>query len=1310
MNLYRIFVLIFVFLSSLVSGQIAAPKSLLQKSDLNETSSNITRSNGSDTVLFHLEMKNAQYEPTKQFLPFYFVSKTTDYNQSATPNLSIKSTQIVAEPHARIIKQFLLKHLTSKFELVQVPGWVKGKNLNQYELFPLRLNAQNQIEELIDYEITWGVSNTNKGYVARGAGSFKNNSVLATGNWYKFGVTQTGIYRITGAYLSSLGININDIQPNKIRIYGNGGKMLPEMNKDFRYDDLEENSIVVTGAEDGVFNASDYILFYATGPQEWKRTNSQGLKFRAIKNLYSDTSYYFLNMDIGDGKRISVKPSSSLPPQATTNTYDYYNFHEEDILNLGHTGRDFYGETFDIITLYKFPFTDGDFITGDTLIAEATLAAFYKENTRFDITGNGLGFSVITGGISGAIYSPYASANTGISTVLNTNSSDITIYIQKATEKSVGWLDKLTVNARRKLNLSSKQFSFRDSRTAGKVCSFSIDIIPNSDFVLWNVTDPLNPQSQQYNKNVTSIDFTAPADSLNEYCIAPTNDLYSPVYIGKIANQNLHSIAFANYVVITHPLFIKEAQRIAEFHKQKDGLSYAIATTDQIYNEFSSGRPDISGIRDFIRMLYSRNFGTPQEVKYVLLIGDGSYNNRNRNLSSNSNLIPTYQSHETLSSTTSLVTDDFYGMMEPDEGYYAESLGKVDIGVGRFMCRTVSEVKDIINKIENYSRTDANFSANLTPQNCNNFGESPMGDWRNWLLFLGDDEDNALHMSQADSLAELVKKIAPNYNSDKILLDAYQRFSTPGGARYPDASEDFIKRMRKGALLFNYTGHGGEVGLTAERMIDLEIINGLDNFNRLPLFVTATCEFSRYDDPNRTSAGELCLLNPKGGAIALFTTARLAFASFNFSLNIALVKELFKKNPDGKLPTLGDILQATKAAPTVSQAYTSFFHLLGDPALTLAYPQQKVFTSAINNIPVSVSKTDTLAALAKITVSGFVADTLGNKLTNFNGVVYPTVFDKEQTVKGLLNSFASALPMAQDCTIYHPFQFKLQKNILYRGKAKVENGNFSFTFMVPKDISFAIGPGKISYYATNGQTDAAGYYSQLVVGGASKNVTPDNEGPTVDLYLNDKNFVPGGITNEDPVLYADLSDSSGINTLGTGIGHDISVVLDENASKPVILNDYYEANLDSYQSGRVRYPYNELSEGQHRLSFKVWDIQNNSHTVYTDFIVANSAELALEHVLNYPNPFTTKTKFFFQHNKPCDPLKVTIQIYTVSGKLVKTLQKTVMCEGFKPEGVDWDGRDDFGDKLGRGVYVYRLAILDIENKKAEKIEKLVILN
>ncbi|WP_317900181.1 type IX secretion system sortase PorU [Aurantibacillus circumpalustris] len=1303
MKLNRIITSIFLF----------AQLSFFAQTELKE-SSRILRSNTTDTAFIHLEMSLADYDIRKKDLPYFTISKATGYDEQAIPILVVKKVIPVEKSHGEAIKKYFSDFISNQFITEKVASLSKNQNLNHYKLFPFRYNALNQLEELVDYDVTWQVSNLNNS-VAREAASvsFASASVLANGEWYKIAVTETGIHKLSKAFFNSIGINTANLDPNKIRVFGNGGKMLPERNKDFRYDDLVENSIKVVLSEDGLF---DYALFYASSTTEWIKTNSAtSLKFKPIKNIYSDTSFYFINVGQEQGKRIASKSSLSQNPDFISNSYDYINYHEEDIINFGKSGREFYGEYFDLTSSYNFSWSDGDFLN-DSIYAELTVAALYTDTTTFILNGNGLNFRATTAAIQIGTYSDFASKVTRSGKAINSNSSSIILAVSKLTSKSVGWLDKLTVNARRSLTFRGKQFSFRDSRSKGlgKVCNFSISNTPNSVFTLWNVTDNLNPFEQAYITVGSAINYTCKVDSLNEFCIAPINDYYSPVFVGKIANQNLHAISKANYIIVSHPLFVKEAERLGAFHQQKEGLSYVVATIDQIYNEFGSGKQDISAIRDFIRMIYSRtiNLTEDQQLKYVLLMGDGSYDNKNRNVTSNSNLIPTYESKESLDPIRSVISDDFYALMDPNEGANAEEDGNssVDIGIGRFPCRTLAEVKAVIAKIENYYRKDPNYlENNSAPETRIAVNESPLGDWRTWLLFLGDDEDWATHMKQSDNLVKTVKNITSDYNIDEINLDAYQRFSTPGGNRYPDAASDFLKRIDKGALIFNYTGHGGEVGLTAERMIDMEIINTLNNFNKLPLFITATCEFSRYDDPGRTSAGEACLLNPKGGAIALYTTCRVAYSTFNELINTEVLKRLFTRLPNGKWPTLGDAIALTKAQLTQKYYYANF-HLLGDPALTLAYPEEKVITSHFNNVALSPTSSDTIGSLSKITVKGFVADKGGKKLSNFNGIIYPTVFDKEQTIVCLLNTIESGVSSGTAGNIV-PFTFNMQKNILYRGKSLVTNGDFSFTFIVPKDISFSPGPGKISYYATNGVVDAGGYYNKIVVGGGSAtSQIIDNEGPQVNLFLDDKNFVAGGVTSERPVLFADLVDSSGINTVGTGIGHDISVILDANTSKPIVLNDYYESNLNSYQSGRVRYPYGKLEEGKHTLTFKVWDIQNNSTTVTSDFIVVNSAELALKHVLNYPNPFTTHTKFMFQHNQACNPLKVTVQIYTVSGKIVKTLQKSTSCEGSLSEGIDWDGRDDYGDKLGRGVYIYKLAILDVENKKAEKIEKLVILN
>ncbi|MFL5753279.1 MAG: type IX secretion system sortase PorU, partial [Bacteroidia bacterium] len=813
---------------------------------------------------------------------------------------------------------------------------------------------------------------------------------------------------------------------------------------------------------------------------------------------------------------------------------------------------------------------------------------------------------------------------------------------------------------------------------------------------IWDVSDPFNVAEQLTTQpGPGTFEFVIPTPALKEF-VAHTGSFYfTPVAIGQIPNQNLHATQPVDYIIITNPLFKQQSQKLADLHFQYDTLSYVIATTDEIYNEFSSGAQDITAIRDFIRMIYKR--ATPSTLpKYVLLFGDGSYDNLHRYATNNTDFVPTYQSYNSISYIGSFASDDFFGFMDDTEGDFTNN-DIVDVGVGRLPAHSVTEADNLVNKVIHYYKKDAGFDPYANTPTCSSGNENTFGEWRNWICFIADDANDSWETTfvhGSENFAGIVTATNKNYNIDKIYLDSYKQESTPGGERYPDANEAFNKRVEKGALIINYSGHGGETGLAHENVLDIPQILRWNNLNNLPMFLTATCEFSRYDDPARTSAGEEVLLHSAGGGIALFTTTRVAFASDGDALcpkffNAALT-------PLGtKMPLLGDIIRLTK---TNTGAGYRHFTLLGDPAVLLAYPKEGVVTTQVNISPAGTN--DTISALEKVTVTGYVSDNSGNKLSGYNGVIFPTVFDKSVKYTTLGNDLGAA----------GMINFYLQKNALYKGKSLVTNGDFSFSFIVPKDISYQFGYGRISYYAQNGDIDASGYYEKIVVGGSDSTARVDAIGPEVKLFMNDNKFVYGGTTNESPKLYAEVFDSSGINTVGNGIGHDLVAILDANTNKPYVLNDYYQSDLNSFRSGKITYPFSELNEGTHTLSIKVWDIQNNSSSSTTEFVVASSSELALRHVLNYPNPFTTSTKFFIEHNQCCVGLNVEIQVFTISGKIVKTLNKNVTNEGYRTDGLDWDGKDDFGDKIGQGVYVYRVKVKTTDGKSSEKFEKLVILN
>ncbi len=547
-------------------------------------------------------------------------------------------------------------------------------------------------------------------------------------------------------------------------------------------------------------------------------------------------------------------------------------------------------------------------------------------------------------------------------------------------------------------------------------------------------------------------------------------------------------------------------------------------------------------------------------------------------------------------------------------------------------------------------------------------------------------------MEEADQLTKTIATNHPSFNIDKIYLDAYPQISTPMGQRYPDVTKAINNKIKKGALIVDYIGHGNPTKFTHEEVLTDNDVTSWTNKDKLPLFMTATCEVSRFDDYKRTSIGELILLNPNGGGIGLLTTTRAVSSGPNYELNKNFIHYVFNKDL-----RFGDIIRLTKVN-TGSDASTNKrnFTLLGDPALKLNVPYYNIVTSKINNKPVTEGA-DTLNALSKVTIQGFIENDNGNKLNDFTGLITPTIFDKPVNKKTLGNDG------------YSPFTYQEQKNILYKGKASVNNGDFTFSFIVPKDISYNFGNGKISYYANNTNTDASGFSNDIIIGGSSDSAFTDSIGPKINIYMNDSNFIFNGTTDENPKLLAIVSDTTGINTVGNGIGHNITAILDDNQNQKIILNDYYQADVNSYQKGKIEYPFSNLDEGHHKIKLKVWDIYNNSSESYIEFNVANSKKLVLEHVYNYPNPFTTSTSFLIEHNQPNADLDVIIQIFTVTGKIIKTIETQSMSNGYRINPIPWDGLDEYGDKIARGVYIYMVKVRSDNVKTATKINKLVIL-
>lgn len=1245
-----------------------------------------------------LSFKGADFELSEHSHPIFSLQKEVAGRPDRV-KIDLINTEFVPLTESEKIAVDM-QNLSSEIEKHSFIAMSRGKAIAVSYFVPIRKNeATGVAEKLISFRVKWSVSGSQS---APQRSSRTTSSVLASGDWYRIGVAKDGVYRVSYQYLKDIGIDVAAISPNDLNIYGNGVGLLPIQNGLYRPDDIQPNAIQVVDGNDGSFDPGDYLLFFARGPNRWRYDLAES-EFRHVKHLYTDTSYYFIGVNVGPPKRMTTESSASQPATVTVTDFDDYAFHDIDQVNLLKTGRTWYGEVFDIQNTHII---SGDNFTFPNINTNAmakvrveliarTLGFSNSSNFQVTINGGEAYEEMSVPGVSGIYTQSYARDRvTRIDFLPGTSTFDVKLKFVPHSSTSKGWLDFISINVRRNLKMEGQGMLFRDMESVepGQIAEFNLSGASSVNQI-WDVTDPNNVTAINYNQTGTDITFRRSASTLKEY-YALTNFTYpEPRYFGTVPNQNLHALGLQqpiDMMVVTHPKFYNEAVDLANFHTNHptDPVYSEVVTTQQVYNEFSSGMPDITAIKDLMRMLYTRSNGDEELMpKYLLLFGDGSYDNRSR-AENNTNYILTYQTVNSVAPVGSYVSDDYFALLDISEGESTND--KVDIGVGRIPVSTVQGAQDVVKKLKKYMTSD--FAAEVS--HCSGVGEGGFGEWRNRLVFVGDDEDSGLHMSQSDQLAAMIEESNPEFNITKIYLDAYQQVSSPGGNLYPEVNSLIKSNVQRGALLVNYVGHGGEVGWAEERILDVSTIRNWSNINSLPIFVTATCEFTRFDDPGRTSAGEYVLLNPNGAGVSLLSTTRLVTSGGNFTLAKEFYKHVFmyEEYPDLRL---GDIARKTKSSISTGINKRSFA-LIGDPALKLAYPQMKVFTTSITDT--LGAPLDTLKALGNVKISGYVGDQSGVLLNSFNGTVAITVFDKESDIQTLSNDGGS------------PFHFSTYKNVLYRGKAEVEAGVFDFTFIVPKDINLSVdSTGRLSYYAVSSVTDASGYKNGITVGSIDENAAADDTGPTVELYMNDEHFVTGGTTDQNPTIYAVLRDESGINMVGTGIGHDLTAVIDDNNSQPITLNDFYESDLNTFKSGTIRYPLEDMTEGLHKLRVKVWDVHNNSGEGYTEFVVANSEEFALEHVLNYPNPFTTYTEFSFEHNQVCAYLNVQIQVFTISGKLVKTINTFSNTNGFRVEPIAWNGLDDYGDQLARGVYVYRIKVRNPAGEKVEKFEKLVIL-
>ena len=1124
-----------------------------------------------------------------------------------------------------------------------------------------------------------------KGRSTKSGHVYASSSVLSSGLWYKVGVSETGLYKVSFENLVEMGFSATSVSSSLISVFGNGTGSLPEVCGTYRPDDLLELPMMMHDGGDGVFGAGDYFVFYARSPHRVDFDASMR-SFSHKYNIYSDYSYYFINVNgMGQQKRVVTVDPVSLPYSQTVADYDDYRYYELDKLNVEETGQEWFSDLFDVTTQRSYTISFPQ-LKSETASLTLVAASVPVAPSSFSVSVNGSPIGSMP--ISTASGADLRVGTSSFPFVPSKSSLEITLTYNRSSSLSKGYLDYIAVQAVCPLSFSGGQLCFNNGRymSGNAVSQYQLSNASSSVRV-WEVTDPSQTVQLSGSLNGSVYRFVC-ADTCFRQFVAFDGSSYKSVStVGRVSNQNLHGVeSQVDMIIVAHPDFVSQAERLASVRRQEQGLSVKIVTPAQIYNEFSSGAQDPVAIRDYMKMIYEKSNGTyPQ---YLLLFGRPSYDYRGR-VSGTQIFVPNYQRplNGTISEGMFRSNDDFFGILDDGEGAYSHGL--VDVSVGRFPVSSASQANLAVQLSTNYTA-----SRNLVSSTSSQV--SNLADWRNVFCFVADDGDQNEHLNNAEACAAIVQSENKTINLEKIYCDAYVQQSNVGGQRYPGVNAAINDRMDRGALFFTYVGHSGKDGWAHERILEYTDINNWNNTYNQSVIMTLSCDFGWYDRPSLSPA-EACFFNPDGGAAALITTSRVAYGGSNASYARKLFTRIFT-SVNGRKRTLGEMNRQAKNDFGGNSDAISMFFLLGDPSMPLALPRYNVVTDSINGMPVTALN-DTLKALTQVVVRGRVVDASGQTQTGFNGNIYTSLFDKKTKVRTLSND-----PAESPAT-----EFELQKSVLFRGNSTIRNGCFEVKFMVPKDINYAYGNGKFSYYARGDESDAAGYFDAFVVGGNSGISYDDKEGPQIDVYLNDENFVNQGLTNSDPVLIVKLKDELGINTTGNGVGHDLVAILDGNNEAQIVLNDHFEAVQDSSNQGVVRYQMRELSTGKHVVKIRAWDILNNVSEKELEFEVANDASLTLDHVLNYPNPFTTHTSFFFEHNHPGENLDVLVQIFTISGKLIKTISTNIFSEGTRSTPIDWDGRDDFGDKIGKGTYIYRLKVRTGDGKTAEKIEKIVLL-
>ena len=1131
-------------------------------------------------------------------------------------------------------------------------------------------------------------------YGANEGSRYTKKSKLSTpGKWVKIEVEDNAIYKLTYEKLYEWGLN-----PAQTKIYGYGGWMLNEDFSQPYIDDLPEVATWISGSNN-TLDPGEFLLFYGRGTVKWSY-NTPTTEYIHENNPYSTYGYYFLTDSTpGAPERMQTTETTGLTNLSSVISFDDYLVHEKNEFSISKTGRELFGENFSGKNTQSFPF-DIPGITND----EGSV--FLSFTSVISTSGSAIPLSLKINNDANPIITakmdpPSSSYVTAVlfekkaawtgNKIQNTN-----VQIEHPCNLGAAYLNYIRLNVKRDLKYYNTNYTFfRNCKNLTSNIKYQISNA-NNNLLVFDITDNHNSKIIKTNLETNTLSFNIEKGSIvREFALVDTTKEFSvPQKAGEVETQNLHGLEQIDMAIISPKLFVSEAERLAQAHRNSSrNLKVEVVTPEQIYNEFSSGTPDASAYRRFMKMFYDRGSNENNHPKYLLLFGDGIFDNRFidpacKSLNKDVFLL-TYRVKESLKTDESYLCDDYFGHLdESEDSNKSYGAKKLVLGIGRFPIQNIAQAKSSVNKTLSY------------------MNNKDFGIWKNSAVFLADDSDSntantsfTLHMKQADSIANNMHKKFPEYMVTKIYFDAFKP-ETTGGTKNFDSSAKvkFRNALNSGCLLFNYTGHGGETGL-ADKILGINDIHKMSHTS-LPLWITATCSFGWYDGVS-SSAGEEAFLHETSGAIALFTSTRTVYAQDNLKLNYNLTDKLFTKKDGESRPTLGDVIKDGKNAIGSNNNKLSYV-LLGDPALTLHYPEYQISVDKINRESVNESPV-TIKALESVTVSGHIKNG-DNIATDFNGTLMANVFDGIQTMQTITMNTDKKYSYYTD----YP-------NIISPSYCNVENGEFEFTFNVIKDIANITTLGKMNMYAfdPNSGIEAQSSFMNYNVVGMHESANPnDGSAPVIkSIYLNNPTFMPGDIVNETPYFVAEVTDNLGINMSGAGIGHDIQIIIDNLSTKTYNLNSSYKASTTEKNTGTITYSIPTLPEGRHTLTFQVWNILNNVTIEKIDFIVEKGLQPKTYDLTANSNPakIGIGTSFGFSHNKPEARIEVNVTVFDLSGRPIWSHRESGASELMSAYEIPWDLKNDDGIYVQPGVYVYNATVRSEDGTETTKTKKMIVI-